>query len=168
MTRLTSDAWAYLPSAMLLIGVLACPSCISVTGPRSGEAGVDISSIGEIEVKTAGVRVSCNAVDQQISGQVLYITRSGERRPVRRVVFVVASGSEEGRSLNIRVDVDGQFAGDVVLWDHWIGTAEPGGDTEFIPGRTLVSLRSPGCDDATLDVGHDWEPTTVIMACPGR
>jgi hypothetical protein len=56
----------------------------------------------------------------------------------------------------------------VVLWDHEIGTASVSDGTDFVPGRTTVALRAPGCDDATLDVGHDLPSVTVTMTCPGR
>jgi hypothetical protein len=140
------------------------------TGPTvpSDNAPIDISSIGEIEVKTRGARIACFPVHQPISGWVLYTTETGDLRPVSRVEFIVVSGSGRGRHLDIQVDSEGHFAGEVLLWDHEVGSAAESNDTEFIPGRTLVALQASGCDEATLDIGHDWEPLTVTMKCPGR
>ena len=168
MTNKGSDALCCVSRAVLVATAFTMAGCAIGQSRLHGGATLDISSIQEIEVKTSGISIACTPVYQPISGRALYTTPTGDRRPVSDAEFWVVSGSQEGRHLDIRVDTQGWFAGEVLLWDHELGSAAQPAHTEFIPGQTVVALRAPGCEDVTVEVSHHFAPVTVTMTCPGR
>jgi hypothetical protein len=117
-----------------------------------------------------------------VRGSLFFRDSSGNQGPVSSAKFYERQnaepyfhnllGSEPERMVvdkRFKVAQDGTFEAKLSLaWDEhrFCRSGRKVIETSYMSGHYVV--KAPHCDDLQVVVTHDWKPTDVVMACPGR
>jgi hypothetical protein len=108
---------------------------------------------------------SCGKDEIEVAGHAVFIMRSGQVRPVRRLTV---SSELYGRvqQVALRSGRDGSFKFVALLPNSVVTSCVDGlvHRSEEWVSRYFI-LRASGCDDLRIEVTNEWSPHDVVMQC---
>jgi len=110
---------------------------------------------------------ACGTDEFEVLGRAVFVTTTGESRPVRRLTVLRPSYHLDGPEVVARAPRSGSFKFSAHLPYSVVTSCVDGvvrSSNEWASRDYL--LRSPGCEDLTIEVSGEWRPHDVVMKCP--
>ena len=112
---------------------------------------------------------ACGPVELEVQGRAVFVTATGQTRPVRRLAVIHEPHNPDGPEVHARVQRSGSFKFSAYL-PHSVITSCVGGvvrSSEEWVSRSFL-LRAPGCEEVIIEVTNEWKPHDVVMKCPSQ